>query len=394
MTAHVISEHEDTETHHDRGELWQEEATEMAGRRTNKTGWIDQLPSKRWRARFAGPDGVRRAAPATFDTKMDAEAWLQRQARLVAAGTWQAETTQAGTFAAYAEEWLRERPLKPRTRAHYRRLLDKYLLPEYGSMPLDAITVAKVRAWHRGLDLAPTVKAHTYSLLRAILQTAWQDDLIESNPCRVRGASSAKRATTTTLPTPAQIAALADAMPSDKYRVAVLIASWCGLRFGELTEVRRKDLVVEDSVPVGIDVRRAVVRVDGEPIVQTPKSSAGIRRVGIPPHVREPLVAYLATLPDGPEALLFPASRTGAHIAPGSLYRVFYRARAAVGLPSLRWHDLRHFAATTAAQTGATLAEIQGFAGHSTTHAAMRYQHAAQDANARIAERMAGIAGA
>ena len=58
MTARVISEHEDTETHHGRGELWQEEATEMARRRTNKTGWIDQLPSKRWRARFAGPDGV------------------------------------------------------------------------------------------------------------------------------------------------------------------------------------------------------------------------------------------------------------------------------------------------------------------------------------------------
>ena len=78
-------------------------------------------------------------------------------------------------------------------------------------------------------------------------------------------------------------------------------------------------------------------------------------------------------------------------MAPSALYKPFYRAREAVGLPSLRWHDLRHFSATTAAQTGATLAELQARLGHSTTQAAMRYQHAASNRDAEIAEAMSNV---
>ena len=39
-------------------------------------GWVRQLPSRRWQAKFPGPDGVARPAPQTFDTKMDADAWI------------------------------------------------------------------------------------------------------------------------------------------------------------------------------------------------------------------------------------------------------------------------------------------------------------------------------
>ena len=71
-------------------------------------------------------------------------------------------------------------------------------------------------------------------------------------------------------------------------------------------------------------------------------------------------------LPTKPEALLFPGSRTHAQMRPLSLYKVWYEAREEVGLPTLRWHDLRHFAGTTAAQTGTTLADLQARLGHST----------------------------
>ena len=78
-------------------------------------------------------------------------------------------------------------------------------------------------------------------------------------------------------------------------------------------------------------------------------------------------------------------------MAPSSLYKPFYRARTAVGLPALRWHDLRHFSATTAAGTGATLAELQARLGHSTVAAAMRYQHAASGRDEAIAEAMSNV---
>ena len=180
-------------------------------------------------------------------------------------------------------------------------------------------------------------------------------------------------------------------MPSPKYKVMVLVAAWCGLRFGELTELRRNDVLFDGQTPVALAVRRAVVRVEGRFEVGTPKSDAGVRDVVIPPHIRTDVQAYLDTLPAAGDVLLFPGSRNGSHMAPSSLYKPFYRVREAMGLDSLRWHDLRHFSGTTAAQTGATLAEVMDRLGHSTTQAAMRYQHAAAGRDAAIAEAMSNV---
>jgi integrase len=366
---------------------------------------VRQLPSRRWQAKYPGPDGKARPAPQTFDTRQDAEAWLKVQARQVSAGTWSAGDDVHGTFGQYAEAWLVERPLKPTTRADYRRILDASILPTFKDVPLEALTVASVKAWHKQLPAdKPTARAHAYGLLRTVLQTAYQDDIIPANPCRIRGAGTVTRATRTDVPTAVQVHALADEMgitrnndgstrvlAGGKYRVMTLVAAWCGLRFGEVTELRRKDVVYVEGEPARIRVRRGVVRVEGEFLVQTPKSGAGVRDVGIPPHVRADVAAYLEQLPNSAEALLFPGSRKGQHMAPSSLYKPFYRARERVGLPSLRWHDLRHFSATTAAGTGATLAELQARLGHSTTQAAMRYQHAASDSDARITAAMSNV---
>lgn len=95
----------------------------------------------------------------------------------------------------------------------------------------------------------------------------------------------------------------------------------------------------------------------------------------------------------GPDALLFPAAGDPTrHLAPASLYKVFYRARDAVGRPDLRWHDLRHTGAVLAAQTGATLAELMGRLGHSSPQAALRYQHVAGGRDAEIAQALSSMA--
>ena len=74
-----------------------------------------------------------------------------------------------------------------------------------------------------------------------------------------------------------------------------------------------------------------------------------------------------------------------------ALTRVCYPARKAAGRPDLRFHDLRHTGAVLAAQTGATLAELMGRLGHSTSQAAMTYQHAAADRDAVIASRLSDM---
>ncbi len=56
--------------------------------------------------------------------------------------------TDKVTFELYAEAWLRDRDLKPRTRQHYRSLLDRQLLPTFGHLGLSEITPDSVRIWH------------------------------------------------------------------------------------------------------------------------------------------------------------------------------------------------------------------------------------------------------
>jgi integrase len=75
------------------------------------------------------------------------------------------------------------------------------------------------------------------------------------------------------------------------------------------------------------------------------------------------------------------------------LTRVYYPAREAAGRPDLRFHDLRHTGVIYAAQTGATLAELMGRLGHSTSQAAMAYQAVAMGRDALIALRLSEMTG-
>ena len=147
--------------------------------------------------RYLGPDGLRRSAPHTFGDKASAETWLARIRTQVADHRWTDPDAGAELLGDYAGTWLAERrtpagqPLKPRTAAHYRTLLDRHLLPTFGGMRLDAISPGVVNRWHRQvLPNGPTARAHAYSLLRTILGTAVADEVITRNPCLIRGGSA------------------------------------------------------------------------------------------------------------------------------------------------------------------------------------------------------------
>jgi integrase len=328
----------------------------------------------------------------TFAAREDGEAWLAARRAEITNDDWTPpRTTKPVTFGEHAERWLTNRPLKPRTRYHYRKLLDARILPTFADIPLRHVSADLIDDWHyRQGDTTPTARAHAYGLLRAILADAVQRRLLDYNPCHIRGAGNAKRVKRIEPATLPELAALTEAMP-ERYQLMVLLAAWCGLRFGELTELRRHDVDLTHGV---VKVRRAVVRVNGSFIVGTPKSDAGVRDVTIPPHLIPAVKTHLnGNITGGRDGLLFPAAGDPTqHLAPATLYRVFYAARVAAGRPDLRFHDLRHTGAVLAASTGATLAELMARLGHSTAGAAMRYQHAAQDRDRVIATALSALA--
>lgn len=372
-------------------------------------GKISKLRSGRFQASYVAA-GTRHLAPVTFLTKGDAAAWIDMRHAEMLEHRWRPVAPQAPakiTFTDYARTWLEERDLKPRTRAEYSKMLgftdpkpgkDRTpgLIDHFGAAQLRDITSADVKEWYSALDPTKrTRRAHLYSLLRSIMTSAASDDLIDASPCRIAGASTAKRARKVTPATPAEISTIAAHM-APKYRAAVLLAAWCQPRWGELTELRRKDVELNPSAepPFGlIHIRRAVTwPISNTPVVGSPKSDAGIRDVVIPPHVVGEIFAHIEKYAEpGPDGLLFPAQQ-GGHLNHGTIYKRFTEARNAAGRPDLRWHDLRHTGATMAARSGATLAELMGRLGHSTVSAALTYQHAASDRDAEIARKLSAMA--
>jgi integrase len=376
----------------------------MPPRKRRGFGRIERRTSGRYRAAYLGPDKVLHRADRTFEAKEDAEAWLADRRREIVNKTWNPPAApvvkaKALTFGEYATSWLDHRDLKPRTRSHYQSLFTTYLEPAFGTLPLTAITPTRVRSWHATVATGrPTTRAHAYGLLRTILGTAVTDEHIAANPAHIRGAGATKRRHKIEPLTLTQLERLVAAMP-EKHRVLTLLAAWCGLRFGELAELRRKDVDLNRGI---LKVRRGVVRVDGTTLVGDPKSEAGGRDVAIPPHLMPLVREHIATHAGwGRDGLLFPGV-SGGHLAPSSLYGRaptarrtgwgFYAARVEAGVPTLRWHDLRHTGAVLAAQTGATLAELMARLGHSTPTAALRYQHAALDRDKVIADALSRLA--
>jgi integrase len=161
--------------------------------------------------------------------------------------------------------------------------LDEYLIKAFGSWPLSSITSDDVRAWHTKMGKGtPTARSHAYGLLRTIMGTATSDGKISLNPCVIRGAGSTMRVHKIRPATLPELEAIANAMPV-QYQAMILLASWCALRFGELTELRRKDVELTETTALddggnGVVAQEGVIRI---------RRGRGARRRRLPGHHAE-----------------------------------------------------------------------------------------------------------
>ncbi|MCT9000796.1 tyrosine-type recombinase/integrase [Microbacterium memoriense] len=383
-------------------------AAQSKRKRRETFGQVEKLPSGRIRARYLGPDGERHNAPATFSTLTDARAYLARVQDQIARGAWlsavdaaAAEAERQQTLGTYAEKWITERTnsrgerLRPATVHEYRRLLAGPLAP-LTSRHLSGISPAAVRTWRTGLlDTGKMTQAsRAYGLLNAIMSTAADDRLISENPCTIKGGQSTHTGRKVLPPADAELDTILETI-TPRFRALVLLAAWGGLRYGEATELRRRDLTITrndagEIVLIRVRVERGVTHTTaGGFQVGPPKSEAGIRTVALPPHVHGEIVGHLEEHTGRfPDSLLFPAADGSSHLAQSTFTKHWYPARRAAGRDDMPFHALRHYGGTAYAQTGATLKEIQARLGHSSAGAAMRYQHTT-DRDDELAARMA-----
>jgi len=375
--------------------------------KTERRGWgrIRRLPSRKYQAAYVGPDARLHHAPATFSAEIDAEGWLAGERRLIELGGWTAPAARqlaryanTITVAEYVEEWIAQRDLARWTRISYESTLRTAIAGSaIARIAVKQLNPAQVTAWWRAMPRdQPRARSKALALLTSVFNSALDEDLVETSPVKVRDpkAVTSSKPRPLTPPDSAQIDQLVEAMP-ERLRLAVLLAAWGGLRYGELAGLRRADLDLSGTYPV-VRVARSVSFAPGQEVrVKAPKTAAGVRTVALPSWLKPLMKQHLsAHAQAGDNGLVF-ASATGGFLWPSSFYRHWHRARDRVGLPDLRVHDLRHHAAVRAsqalAQAGESFSAVQARLGHSSARAALRYQHAASGSDLRIAEALDGM---
>ena len=343
-------------------------------------GLVRKLPSGRWQASYWHPNYAKRVNGATtFGSKADANAWLAGEETTIRSGGTAVDARRGKVrFHEYSAQWLAERPLRDRTREVYASILRVDILPEFDRFPLATITTDRVRRWHSELVKSkPSMAPKAYRLLRTILTTAVEDGVLAENPCRVRGAAT-EHVDEREIPTLADVEKLLDAI-EPRYRTAVLLAAFCGLRKSECFGLARRHVVLKGSYAT-VRIERGRGEASGKGLVfQDPKSDAGARVVALPERVKLDLSHHLRTyVGKGPDALLFTTERSGDVPRASSWKRIWGNARLDADVPDITFHDLRHLAGTLTALAGGTIKEIQARMGHATPDAAMIYQHVAK----------------
>lgn len=336
--------------------------------------------------RFRDPSGRHRTR--TFQLRRDAERFAREIERTKDRGEFVDPAAGKRKFGDYAAEWLENKAVTVRrnSRDLYEQQLRSHVLPSFADVPLGRLTPEDIRRWHAALrsqGLSQSSVAKVYRLLRAILNTAVDDELISRNPCKIRGAG-AEQSDERPVATLDQVWQAAENI-RPRLRSAVLLAGFCGLRRGELLGLQRRH----------IDLLHGTLRIeqqklefpDGTIEVGPTKTEAGRRTLHLPAFVLPELEAHLSSFVLAePTAWIF-ANGEGGLLRETSFARAWNAARAVSGLPAgFRFHDLRHTANTLTAAAGASTRELMARLGHASPRAAVRYQHATSDRDRVIAD--------
>lgn len=387
-------------------------------RRRSSWGQIDRRASGRYRARYTVPETGELITLGTFDLRGDAEAALTTVRVDMQRGTWKhPKTRKAEVFGEYARAWVAAQvnatgePLRPRTRAEYERYLDKGLADFCGERVVE-ISPAMVRSWHLERSKSgKTAAAREARLLRAVFNSAVDDELVDRNPvdsrlCRTAAGLKHRPPTEDEL---AGIVAVFESV-APELRLAVLLAAYGGLRLSEWRALRRSDLALIEGRYV-VQVQRQAQRTprsmvaEGAPAwtVGLPKSAEGVRSVTLPAWLTDDVTEHLATHTKRFNSSLLFAPRGGSEFLDDQRFNKPWNvARERLGLrvkvsgegeppryeSAVREHDLRGFAATYYVRGGATMREVQALLGHGSTDAALAYQHAVGDRAGELADRM------
>jgi integrase len=373
----------------------------MPSKRGNHEGHIRQRQDGRWEAKYTAADGkVKSLYRKTQAEARVALTKVQRDRDMGLPGV----KDERQTVASYLASWLEA--VKPRVRESawisYEHRIRLYIVPRLGKIRLARLAPQHVRELHAWMlserQLSPTTVNHTHSILSHALGDAVRDGTIPRNvAAMVDAPRKAKREMI--VYTPAQVETLLKAAQEAGIGPIVTVAVTTGARLGELLALRWRD--------VELDAARIHVRKGRSQGIEgwrdeDPKTDAGKRSISLTRVAVEALRAHRKAQLEHRVWLgaawqdldyVF-ANQIGGQQFHSVVEHAFDKMLAGAGLPRVRWHDLRHTAATLLLLSGVPVAEVSEMLGHADPSVTYRvYAHTLRQGQRQAVAAMERILG-
>ncbi|QFY11528.1 tyrosine-type recombinase/integrase [Nonomuraea phyllanthi] len=314
---------------------------------------------KRWLAVWIGPDG--KDQTRAFAKKSDAEKHATTMEADQLRGVYIDPKRGQAKLRQYAEDiWL---PALVHLRANsletYRSHLNTHIYPAFGDRRIGSLTRTDMKSFVATLkgSLAASTVGTVFAVLRALMQAAVDDGVVPANPCLRVPLPRVEARVVEPLPTQS-ILALADAI-TPRYRLAVWLGFGLGLREGEalgITEARveflKRRIRIEQQAQKGVLVEL--------------KTKASRRTLPVDDGVLEEITRHMQLYPRGPEGVLI-TNRIRKIPRRSSFGDCWREAVEKAGFPKgTRFHDLRHYYASTLIAANLNPKSIQRRLGHAT----------------------------
>ncbi len=343
------------------------------GKRANGEGSVYRRKSDgRWVGSLSLPDGTRKVfygkKQSEVIAKLDEAANdLRRGMLAVGSNT---------TVQEYLENWL-ENIHKPTIRLstylNYRKLLKNYLVPGLGKVKIHRLTPQQVQAFYSqkmSEELAPKTVNNIHGVLHIALDNTVKWSILSRNVCDAVTPPRIPRKEKSVL-TKQQAHTLLEEVKAHRLEALLTLAITTAMREDELLALHWQDINLEDR---SLQVKRAVSYLKGYGYVESePKTAKGPRMIKLPVFVVDILTRHKAQQEEQrhevgsawiDKDLVF-TNAQGFFYSSSTLRKVFRRFLISIGLPHMRFHDLRHSGATILLIMGVHPKIVQEILGHS-----------------------------
>jgi len=332
-----------------------------------------------------------------FKMQSEARIWLQSTRTQIQDGL-----TLAGaqTFLKdFLEHWLKSyaSSVRPNTIRSYAGVIQYHILPALGNIKLKDLSIDRIQMFYNNETengTSPRMVQYIHSVLRRSLNFALRWGLLVRNPALGAIRPKLLKTEMKTL-NGDQVRVFLSAAKGTRNEALFWIAVSTGLREGEILGLKWSDL---DWKTKRLQVKRQLQRLKGEGLVLTePKSAAGKRLIILSSATLTVLQKHLNLQQEEKmfagenwqeNDLIFP-STLGTPLDPSNMSKDFKDTLKMARLPNIRFHDLRHTAASLMLLQGIHPKIVQERLGHSDISLTLNtYSHVIPTMQEEAAEKM------